>query len=601
MKRRVRPLLVLALSGAALIAHGALPAIEGFDGLTVGQPLTTAYNGWQASASSVTAVDAPTQGGSARSVRISSGILSNNVNTAGPTGVVWTEFYVLPVRGDVPVTAATNVASHVHYFGTNGFLYVYTRSGYQCVTNDIQGKPLPVVSASTLSRISIYQNFNATTSAVLLNGTVVLQDVEFPGSSRDYRRFRIRNDSSEATVLDTFSASRVIPASADDNDDGSSDAQELETYGYVARRLTVGETTAEMYHTLSAAAAVARDRDVIIVTNVTGVLGAGEAAVFQGDVTLTGVAFINDGAITVATGSTLTLALPSIHAGTLTVSGTVAIADDTMATFADAQFGSAGTVTATGGTWTVSAAVVDLHGSFTVRGNDWNNVQAASALNMTEDFEVPATGTTLQNLWFRGWGASSAASTVVASPVAAGAHAASVVGVVSNRVNGAGVARLWTDLWLRPVLGMAPITAATNRGAVVLYISTNGMPFYFANGWHEIRTNAVGGTFSPMSAGSFARLTLFTDFDADEAAIFLNGTLLVQRVSFPLDSAAYTRLTLRNEDPNAVYLDNVRITDNPPADLTADIDGDTRADAIEIHNDGNLNAKGYPGSIVLFQ
>lgn len=610
-------MMTIAVILAVANADASLPTSEDFDAMPVGQTFLAPVNGWQADTDAITVTNEPVQSGS-RSVQVKGGTLADNIG-ATPAGVVWTEFHIVPVLGDPPASLPTNTANHIHYFDTNGWLNVYTAAGFLRVTNDVHGNALTPVSATNFTRIGIYQNFSARNSAVLLNGVVVLQDIAFPGTSGAYQRFRVHCPEpllSTPASLDTFSAGTTVPASVDGNSNGLSDAQELQDYGYVARTLRIG--AGQAFTTLSNVLAVARDRDTLIVDN---------GSIFSENVTIArsltmAGSFTNTGTITVSSGKTV--AVSDGFDSSLVVSGTLAVAQSVTvrgtvisvagdgaitlgATNAQLLAGTLvitnnGQVVSSNGRVAEVSSGVDLTGTFTL-DSTWGSL-TSSSLDFTEDFEPYAAGTDLASLGFHGWSAGAGVGSVVSSPVSEGARAASVEGgVVSNRLSGGTARKVWFDVWMRPVLGEMPASPASAH-TMMFFVTTNGFVSYFAsNEWHEVTNNAAGKPVGALSASHYARFTVFANYTNHLAALFLNGTLMVQRVSIPVTKLTCSMIGVQSGTGAVTCFDKVQVTETFPVDLTADIDSDTWPDALEIHNHDSLSVMIWPvaGSIYNFR
>jgi len=580
--------------------QAAIPTSENFDGLVNGSDFIPAQNNWGADVASIVVTTDEAQSG-ANSVDINSGTISNNVDEASPSGVVWTEFYLIPNLGDEPssVSAAGN---HVHYYDTNATLNVYVSAAFVQITEDIHGNALSAVSTTSFNRISIYQNFNTSTSAVLLNGAVILQDVLFPGTSTSYDSFEVQNTKAPSAYLDTYSVGTTVPSSSDGNGNGTDDAQELNDNGYVARNLTVGETAAEDYASLSAAGAVARDGDKIIVTNVTGTLDGGGAATFNASITITGEDFTTDFAVTVGAGETLTIDGVAMDVdGTATVNGTLLVASSGSFTSTDTTMGGSGAIDSNGGTWGTDSPVVQLSGTFDISGAAYNNAAYESSLNFADDFEQYSVGTVLSGLNFRGWGASSASSVIQSSKVQEGSRAATVSGLVSNRVDGGAVNKVWTDFQLCAAHGAEPSSPDTGSASALFYMTTNGyLAVWTGAAFVEQTTDAGGGAVAAVDTNTWTRVTVFTQYDTDEAAIFLDDQLLIEQVSFPSGGAtAYSLFAVESADSDA-NLDDVDITALTPSGMSGDVDGDTRPDVGEIQQFGTITAQGHPAAVIRF-
>lgn len=573
---------------------------------TLGTPFTAAVEGWLASSPGVIVTNGKSSSGS-QSVWLPEGSsISNAVATNGPDAV-WTDLQIAPVLGLEPDRSLTNGASFLAYFDTNGYLAVWTGTGWSVCHTDVWGDPVPPATNGLFAELSVYHDFVRQTLAVLLNDRVVRQDLPFPCTAADYGVLGIRNVSSNAWLDDayvqaTYATNRLT---SDRNGVDGTDAWELQTYGYVARTFRVG--AGQPYVTLAEALAVARDRDTLSVD--CGTLYAETVTITQ-SLTFAGCAFTNSGLITVAAGRTVTIAAG--FSGNLAVSGTVVLAQGVAVSGATVTVAGSitvptnnaqllagslaitggGTVVASGGRVADAGSGVDMTGTFTLDAATWGT-QAASPLNFLDDFEIYADGTRVQALGFRGWGASSTNVTVSASQGFGASKGIRLTAddQVSNRV-AAAYTRVWTDLRLRPVPGLENPGLTTNATALLCYVGQDGLLNVWATGaWHVCATDIMGSNLPAMTTGAYSRVTAYLDFDTAEGAVFVDGRLALEGVVFP-SGAPIPRCTSLGawNMCDLAYLDDVRITTNRPADMPADLDRDGIPDVLEIERYGTLAA-----------
>jgi hypothetical protein len=565
---------------------------------TNGATFTVPVSQWQASDASVSVVSTKSVSGS-QSVLVSDGTaLSNAVAMPGP-GVVWTEVRVAPVLGEAPSTAVTNGVATLQYFGTNGYLNVWTGGGWQACSNDVWDQPVVQVTNGVFAAVSIYQNFATRKAAILLNDQVVAQDLAFLGNSADFGGFRISGADSNAWLDDvyiqaTYDSARHV---ANGNGVDGTDAAELQAYGYVARTLYVG--VGQPYTSLSNALAVARDRDTLSVD--CSALYSESVTITQ-NLTITGCAFTNSGLIAVAAGKTVTVA--TAFYSSLSVSGVLALAQGVVVSGAtvsvvgsvtvatnNAQLltgslaiSGSGAVASSGGR--VTTPGVDLTGTFTL-DHTWATA-AAMGLPFSDDFELYAADSQVANLGFRGWGASSSGVVVKASEGFGGTKGVVVPddSVLSNRIAGVGQPKIWTDVYLRPVLGPAPGAVDTNAYTFISFVGTDGFLNVWNSGaWATCSNYVDGSAATAMDTGTYARITWFLNFGTHRAAAFVGGKLVCEQVPFPAGAAipSYGGFRAQSLEGSAA-LDNVGITTNIPAGLLAwDLDNDGIPDATEIH------------------
>lgn len=566
---------------------------------------------WQASDAGVTVVS-NTYNSAPQSVLVPSGAaLSNDVASPGPT-VVWTELAVAPCLGDPPDTSALAGRAFVQYFDADRYLHIWTTNGWLVCSNDVWGSPVAQVTAGVFANLSIYQNFTTHKAAVMLNDQVVLQDLPFLTNLVNYGGVRMRGADGAAwlddvSVTNTYDAARH---SADRNGMGGTDAAELQQYGYVARTQYVG--AGQTYTTLAAALAVARDRDVLYVTGA----GYAESVTVTQNLTIVG-SFTNSGTITLAAGATLavaggftsslsvsgTLAIASgvvVSGATVTVAGTITVAGGNAQLLADGlAVNGSGTVVSSGGT--VSTPGTGMTGTFTL-DNTWGGAQVAMGLDFNDDFDSYTPDTQVTNLGFRGW--ASTAGVVVKAGQGVGNTNGVVIasgGAISNKITSALQSRIWTDCYLSPVPGEAPAAVAAGR-AFAGYVGADGFLYVWTNnsGWAVCSNYVNGSAITAMSPSTYMRVTAFLNFNTHLAAIFIDGKLAREQVSFPAGAAVPSLSGFRAQAGDGqARLDSVQITTRIPAGMTADLDGDGIPDALEIETYDTLN--GPAGSVFLIR
>ncbi|MCE9615376.1 MAG: LamG domain-containing protein [Lentisphaerae bacterium] len=557
------------------------------------------------------------------SIVLPEGSALSNAVALTPASHAWTDFRLAPMLGVAPASSATNGASFICYFASNGYVNVWAGSGWQTCSNDVWNHPISPLTNAIFATISIYQDYAAQRAAIMVNDRVVAQDLPFVTTTNRYGHFMAENNDNSAWLDDvriqtSYDASRL---SANVNGVDDVDAAELQNYGYVARTLYVGTGQPYAYATLSNALAVARDRDTLYVV---GAAYAESVTVTQ-DLTLAG-SFTNSGTITVAAGSVVSAV--SNFVSSLTVSGRVDVAQGivvsgavvtvagngliTVATNSaqllagDLNITGSGVVDVTGGQVADAAAGVGMAGTFAL-SNTWGTAAVAN-LDVHESFDLYAPNTRLQALGFSGWGASSTGVVVQASagyePMPSQGVRIPEASLISNRVAAASVTKVWTDFRLKPMVGEKPSAPETNNTAFLSYVSSNGVLNVWSGGWIPCTNYINGSSVAVITTGEFVRVTVFANFDSDKAAVFVNGKLARELVSFPSPSVgSYSSFQTANSDANA-YLDDVHITTGVPTDLlpvtpSTDLDADGTADAEEI--DLYNSVWGWSGPRTLFQ
>ena len=132
-------------------------------------------------------------------------------------------------------------------------------------------------------------------------------------------------------------------------------------------------------------------------------------------------------------------------------------------------------------------------------------------------------------------------------------------------------------------------------------MTTNGyLAVWTGAAFVEQTTDAGGGAVAAVDTNTWTRVTVFTQYDTDEAAIFLDDQLLIEQVSFPSGGAtAYSLFAVESADSDA-NLDDVDITALTPSGMSGDVDGDTRPDVGEIQQFGTITAQGHPAAVIRF-
>jgi len=256
---------------------------------------------WRASTSGVMVVDSKSVSPSNSVYIPPRSALTNAVDVSGP-GVVWTDYRITPFLGVAPALSATNGSSIVQYFGTDGYLMVWTNGGWLTCSNDVWGQPVAKVTTNAFAAISIYQNFSNQTAAILVNDQVVVQDLPFLGNFSRYGTFEYDGAGGDAWLDDvrihaTYDTGRHF---ANSNGVDGIDAAELETCGYVARTQYVGSGTGyPCYSTIQAALNAWRARDALYVYS--GQYA--ENVTVSSNVTFGGQTFTNSGSLTIAAGA----------------------------------------------------------------------------------------------------------------------------------------------------------------------------------------------------------------------------------------------------------------------------------------------------------
>lgn len=248
---------------------------------------------------------------------------------------------------------------------------------------------------------------------------------------------------------------------------------------------------------------------------------------------------------------------------------------------------------------------IHLYGSTTNAGG---STLTAQTLPFVDDFEFYVDGARVDYLGYYGWDASDSNAVIQSSTVYSNAQAARIGGMsaASNSINpAASETNIWFDWYVKPALGPEP-GSPDSDASLHLYFSTNGFICVATNGaWEECSTDAFGTGAVPVS-NQWVRLTLFQDYTASNAAVFLDGRLIRQEIPFIGSVSSLGGVTYRNQHVSSnSFVDTVEITTNLTelAGLTTDPDGDGdddgMPDAEEIDIYGTTTNYGLPQITVI--
>jgi hypothetical protein len=326
------------------------------------------------------------------------------------------------------------------------------------------------------------------------------------------------------------------------------------------------------YGTITGALAAAQVGDQIVISSGT----YAETLVVSNNVTLVGSNVTGVVGLTVLSNQTLVL------------SGFTSFAVSALA------IQSGGTVQVSNSTVTVNG--VTLTGTF-ILNSQWGTSLTPSSLNVTADFESYATNVALALCGGDGWSATDPGSVVQGSVAHQSAKAAKAAwfSTLSLAVNGAGITKVWTDVWINDSAvryeGMSNPALITNQAVMLFVNANNHVVIWNSNVWDECTLDVAGNAAPVVSTGQWVRVSFYEDFTAQQAALFVNGQLLRQQVPFVSYVPSYHSFNLSSR-AGAAYLDDVQVWTNIPATLTnmpmSDLDHDGIPDAVEIARKGTL-------------
>lgn len=294
--------------------------------------------------------------------------------------------------------------------------------------------------------------------------------------------------------------------------------------------------------------------------------------------------------LTVVSGATVSFAQAVNCSGTLWLTGQVAMAQSasltssianvvgTMTLASNAVFVTTGTLNVTGAgllSFTnaqlmATTAGVNMNGTFAI-SNTWGSALVSMPLPFNDTFELYASGSVMTNLKFRGWNASTETVIVTNGISQTGTKSVAVpTGTVLSNSIASSATKVWSDFYLRPVLGVQPAAPQTNDSSFLAYADTNGFLVVATNGggWYVCSNvlDKVNTTPTLLQSNSFTRITLCQDLGTHTFAVFIAGDLVAQMLSFPANLNTYSSLVADNQSSTA-FLDDVLIVTSVPPGL----------------------------------
>jgi hypothetical protein len=138
-------------------------------------------------------------------------------------------------------------------------------------------------------------------------------------------------------------------------------------------------------------------------------------------------------------------------------------------------------------------------------------------------------------------------------------------GVVSHTFND-GQSNVWTDLYIKPEFGAGhdSVTNPLANSSFAFYVYTNGQVVAF-----DGRSSPTEFAHTPLTAGEWARFTVYSDYAETSWDLYLNGSQIAGNLDF-VDTTApwcYTEFGVRGGGPSDVAIDDVNITLTRPIPL----------------------------------
>jgi len=633
MKKLIYLLFAICAS-ASVATAGFLTVMDGFEAVNAGDA-PAAARGW--SSTGVTVSNANAYAGSNAAYFTTDAAATNAINETSSPAKAWSDFRIRPALGASPVTPPTNSASAIFFFDTNGYINVWNATDWTVCSNDVWGASVTAVSNAYVW-ISVYQNFTNHEAAIFLNDRLIIQDLPFPKTDLDaYNSFVVQNVDSNALLDNVWiNASYNSGHTNDANSRAGVDVVEVDTYGYAGRTLYVNGSGTPNYTTIAAAVAAARNNDEINVgagnysTEAVAVSSSSELTnlVFVGNCFTVNTFTVNSGVtvefntciqaatitandnITLVGGADLTATVKLDVKNGATITGT----SGSEMTVADLDMASDTTIDVAAGTFEETGAGFSLDGTFTVDGSDWHSWDTGSggaiaqSLPFSENFDTYATNSSISGFGVYGWDASSADVKVQGTVAHSGRALILPDGTAaSNKIDSA-TGAIWTEYYLRPMLGAQPTSSNTTGKSFMSYADTNGFMVVYSGGWitcsntlcasDTYATNELFTGRSPTSltTNNFKRIAIYQDFTTHEFALFIDNAagqleLVAQKKAFPGTQDALNYFVINNENNNA-YIDDISISTTAPTG-SADLDGDGKPDVEEIYLSGSAYI--FPG------
>jgi hypothetical protein len=386
--------------------------------------------------------------------------------------------------------------------------------------------------------------------------------------------------SGQTTREASWSWNNILP-------DGLSDGSVSAAVTYVARRYVPQD-----YPTMTDALAATLAGETLIVSNGTY---AGDMTLGDG-VTLVATNATFSGNLTVAAGTTGTVwASAGLHVtGTTTVNGLLVVSNGTV-TLDSLALGADGTVRVVNATAFVANGVT-YSGSLTLDAS-MNAVIVPQTPPFSDDFERYAAGTTMAQMKFFGWGASDAGVVVQGAVYTQGLKAVELPmsAVLSNSLAPAASSNIWVELYYRESdrVDETKVVVDGDRTnmTLILFVNTSGYITVYnpvAAACHVLSNDVMGNAVAALALSDWPRLAVNLNYVTHEAAVMLNGRLLVQQLRFiNTNQANCARFQVDGGFAGTTYLDDVKVWTNAVAVVSGDVDGDGRVDALEIHQYGN--------------
>jgi len=177
---------------------------------------------------------------------------------------------------------------------------------------------------------------------------------------------------------------------------------------------------------------------------------------------------------------------------------------------------------------------------------------AGATPNFFDNFDGYAVGTNFTTI-INGWQTSAGGVMVTNDAYHSAPQSVTLPGntTLTNTVNGGGGQVIWTDLYVKPALGVSPPALSTDSASLCLYFNTNGYVTLVTTNGEQVFTNDVwGGTLAPATT-NFVRVTVYQNYATSNQAVLVDGHLAAQDLPFITPASAYNTLALVNGSSNA--------------------------------------------------
>ena len=169
-------------------------------------------------------------------------------------------------------------------------------------------------------------------------------------------------------------------------------------------------------------------------------------------------------------------------------------------------------------------------------------------------------------------------------------------GAATNTISGATSlsTKVWTQFAIKPALGANPDPDTyTNASSFLMYFPTNGLlEVWNGSDWTSCSNDIWGNASAQITDDSWQEISICQNFATQEAAIFRNGTCLVQGLPWPdSDQDDYNKFVVGNQDGTA-RVDYVSIANDDFDDAFANVNSNSTlnstADFNEMQDNGYL-------------